>query len=200
MQPQNPNPDFDFMFKDKQSSKKSLLPSLNLPKPAKIGLAIVVGLIILTVISSLLSGRNKGSTQAFIDVLARGQETQRVTQLVQQQLQLQDPQTTALAATVSSCLASDTAQITSYLSKNHIKVNATQLAADKDPSTDANMQTASQNNNLDSAYVNYLKGALGKYETDLQTAYKSAGPNGKQLLQTAFGSTDTLLTTPPLKS
>src|SRR5579862_8131295 len=143
MQPQNPNPDFDFMFKDKQSSKKSLLPSLNLPKPAKIGLAIVVGLIILTVISSLLSGRNKGSTQAFIDVLARGQETQRVTQLVQQQLQLQDPQTIALAATVSSSLASDTAQITSYLSKDHIKVNSAQLAADKEPSTDASMQTAS---------------------------------------------------------
>lgn len=198
-EPRSPNPDFDFMLKDQPKAKRGL-PMPNLPRPVKIAMAVAGVLILLIIVASLLSGRNKGSSQAFAGVLARGQETLRVTQLVQQQLQLQNPQTQALAATVGSALSSDAAQITSYLAKNHIKLSGAQLAADKDSSTDASLQTASQNNNLDGAYVSYLQGALTKYENDLQTAYKSAGPNGKTLLQTAFGSASTLLSAPPLKS
>lgn len=197
-EPKSPNPDFDFMLKDQAKARRGL-PMPNLPKPAKIALAVVGVLILLIIISSLLSGRNSGSSQAFADVLARGQETIRVTQ-VAQQLNFQNPQTTALAATVSAAISSDSAQVTTYLAKNHIKLSSAQLAADKDSSTDASLQTASQNNNLDGAYVTYLQGALTKYEADLQTAYKSAGPNGKKLLQTVFDSASTLLSTPPLKS
>jgi len=62
------------------------------------------------------------------------------------------------------------------------------------------MQDASQNNQLDDAYKNYLKQALPKYQTELQSAYKSAGPNGKELLKDAFDSTATLLANAPLKS
>ena len=200
MQPQNPNPDFDFMLKDKQAPKKRLtLPSLNLPKPAKIALAVVAAIFVLIIIFSLLSGRGSGSTQDILNVLARDQETLRVTALVQQ-LSLQDPQTQALAATVSGSLTSDKAQLTSYLAKNHATVSAAQLAADKDPSTDSSLQSASQNNGLDAAYVAYLKNSLAKYETDLQTAYKSAGPNGKILLSNAFDSAKNLLNSAPLKS
>jgi len=198
MQPQSPDPNFDFMLKDQQPAKKSLLPSLNLPKPAKIALAVVGVIIVLVVISSLLSGRKSGSTQGFINVLARGQETLRVTALVQQ-LNLQDPRTQALAATVSAALTSDKTQITSYLAKNKTKASTAQLAIDTDKSTDSSLQSASQNNGLDATYVNYLKTALGKYETDAQTAYKSAGPNGQKLLTDAFDSASTLLSAPPLK-
>ena len=200
MQPKSPNPDFDFMLKDQQSSKKGMLPSLNLPKPAKIGLAVVGGIILLIIISSLLSGRNKGSTQAFVSVLARGQETLRITTLVQQQLPLSDSQTKALAATVSSSLSSDQQQLTSYLAKNHTKISNAQLTADVNKSTDASLQSASQNNNLDAAYVSYLKNNLSTYETDLQTAYKAAGPNGKAILQKSFNSVNTILSSPQLKT
>lgn len=172
----------------------------NLPKPAKIGLTVVGAIIILIIVSSLLSGRNKGSTQPFVGVLARASETLRVTTLVQQQLTLQDPQTEALAATVSSALSSDKQQITSYLAKNHVKPSGAQLAADTDKTTDSSLQTASQNNGLDAAYVNYLKDALAKYETDLQAAAKGAGPNGQKLLTGSFESARTLLNSAPIKS
>jgi hypothetical protein len=131
--------------------------------------------------------------------MARGQEVLRVTQLTQQTLPLQDPSTQALAATVYASVSSDEAQLKSYLSKSHIKVGTAALAADTDKTTDSSLQSASQNNGLDSAYVSYLKTALAKYQTDLQTAYKAAGPNGKTILKTAFDSTATLLASPQLK-
>ena len=199
MQPQSPSPNFDFMLKENQPGKRSL-PMPNLPKPAKIGLAVVGAIILLIIVSSLLSGRNKGSTQPFVGVLARATETLRVTTLVQQQLTLQDPQTQALAATVSAAIASDKQQIASYLAKNHIKASTSQLAVDTDKSTDTSLQTAAQNNGLDAAYVSYLKDALAKYETDLQTAYKTAGVNGQKLLTGSFESTRTLLNSAPIKT
>ena len=201
MQPQSPNKDFDFMLKGNQAPKKRLpLPSLNLPRPAKIGLAAVGAIFIIIVISSLLSGRKSGSFEPFVGVVARGTEILRVTTLTQQQLQLQDPQAQALAATVSAALASDKQQITSYLTKNHIKVSTAELAADTDKTTDASLQSASQSNSLDSAYVSYVQAALTKYESDLQAASKSAGPNGQKLLSASFSGARALLNSAPIKN
>lgn len=200
MQPQNPDPNFDFMLKDNQASKKRLpLPSLNLPKPAKIILIAIVGLFVLIIIISLLSGRGNISFKDIPGVMARAQETLRVT-AVAQQLNFQDPQTATLAATVTDSLSSDKTQLAKYLSNNHVSVSGSQLAADKNSATDLSLQSAAQNNSLDSTYVSYLKDDLAHYETDLQNAYKIAGPNGKALLNNAFDTAKTLLNSPPLKS
>lgn len=199
MQPKSPNPDFDFMLKDKPKAGRRL-PQPNLPKPVKIGAAAIAAIFLIIIISSLLSGRSSGSTQAFEGTLARGQEIVRVTSLVQQQLTLQDPQTQVLAATVNSAISSDNQEITSYLAKNNVKVSPSQLALDTDKSTDTSLRTAAQNNSLDPAYVSYLKGALNQYATDLQNAYNLTGPNGKTLLGKSLQSTRTLLNTPPIKT
>lgn len=198
MQPQSPSPDFDFMLKDQPKARRGV-PLPNFSKPVKIILAVLAAIILLIVISSVLSGRQAGKTQPFINVLARGQETLRVTSSAQQ-LQLQDPQTQALAATASSALASDKQQLTDYLAKNHNKISPNALGGDDDKTTDANLQTAAANNNLDSAYVAYMRDALTKYENDLKAAYDSAGPNGKAILNSISVSTTILLNSPPLKS
>lgn len=199
MQPTSPDPQFDFMLKNNQQSKRGFsLPRL--PKPAKIALAVIVGLILLIIISSLLSGRKSGSTQPIINSVARGQEILRVTTLAQQQLHLQDPATQALAATVFGALSSDQQQLKSYLANNKTKISTALLSADLDKTTDAQLQSASQNNNLDTTYVSYLKDSLAKYETALQTAYKSAGPKGKTIIKSSFDSTKTLLNSSPLKA
>lgn len=199
MQPQSPNPDFDFMLKNNQQPSRGQWLS-HLHGRTKVTLGVIGAIIILIVVFALLAGRNSGGTQPIINVLARAQETVRVTNLTQQQLHLQDPQTQALAATVFSSLSSDRQQLIKYLATNHTKVSSSLLAADIDKSTDSSLQSASQNNNLDAAYIVYLKDSLAKYENDLQIAYKSAGPNGKKILSDAFDSTKALLNSPPLKS
>ncbi|HSW78786.1 MAG TPA: hypothetical protein VLF88_02100 [Candidatus Babeliales bacterium] len=199
MQPQSPNPDFDFMLKNQQPAKKGM-PLPNLPKPIKIILAAVFGIFILIVILSVVSGRNSSGSQPLVDVLGRGQETLRITQLTQQQLPLSDPQTQALAATAYTSLSSEQAQLISYMKKNHYKYSKAQLAAFTDKTTDTTLQTAAQNNNLDAAYVSFLKDALTKYKNDIQTAYQNYGPNGRLILHDAFDSTSTLLASQQLKS
>lgn len=199
MQPQNPDPKFDFMLKDNPQPKRSLgLPAMS--KPVKIVVFGVIGVMLLVILSSLISGHRGGGTKAMVAVVAREQEIMRVTQLAQSQQTLRDPGTTALAATVTATLSSQQAQLTSYLAKNHTKVSKVQLAADTDKNVDAQLQDASQNNQLDDAYKNYLRQALAKYQIELQTAFKSAGPNGKTLLKDAFESNSTLLANAPLKT
>lgn len=196
MQPQSPNHDFDFMLKEQPKARRLPLPGLS--RPVQIAAGVVLAIIIIIIGSSLLSGRGKIDTKSYVDILARGQETLRVTSYVQT-LQLQDPQVEAAAATVSGALASDKQQILDYLQKNHVKVDPKALAADADKTTDTSMQTASQNNNLDSVYKSYLRTSLSAYENDIRAAYPKAGSNGKAVLNAASISTTTLLTSPPLK-
>jgi len=199
MQPTSPDPKFDFMLKNNQQPKRSWgLPGLS--KPIKIGLGITLAIILLVIISSVLSSHKNSSTQPLLNSVARGHEILRVTQLTQGQLPLQDPETKAVAATVFSTLTSDQQQLTSYLALTHIKLSKTQLAADTDKNTDAQLQDASQNNDLDTAYKNYLKDSLNKYAADLQEAFKTAGPKGKAIIKSAFDSTNALLSSGPLKT
>lgn len=187
------------MLKDNKAPKKRLsLP--NIPKPIKIILGIFVGLFLIIVILSFFSGRKSGANQPIINVLSREQEIVRVSTYAQQQLHFQDQATQALAATVSSALSSEKSQLSAYLAKNGTKVNVKLLAGDLDKTSDTALQTAAQNNGLDAAYVAYLKDNLAKYESELQTAFKVAGANGKTLLSEAFNSTKTLLAIPPLGS
>jgi hypothetical protein len=197
VQPQNPNPDFDFMLKNQPQAKRTLgLPALS--KPMKIGLAVVGAVIILIGLSAIFS-RGGGVSSAIAGVLARGAEIQRITAEVQQ-LTLQDPATKALAATVATTLNSDQVQLVQYLKSNKSGVSPAQLAVDTDKSSDGVMQSASQNNNLDQTYVTYLQQGLAKYRSDLQSAYDASGPKGKAILKSSFDGVNTLLTTTPLKA
>lgn len=200
MQPKSPSPDYDFILKDNPGAGHKFTWS-HVHGRTKITLLVIAAVIILIIIYSVLSG-NKGSNWLpFEGAMARGNETLRVTKLVEQPpLGLHDPQTQALAATADSVLTSDQQQISSYLSKNHVKVSAAQLATDIDKTTDASLQTAAQNNGLDSAYVTYLRNALTKYQTDLKNALPGAGPNGKKLLSDSIESTRALLNSAPIKS
>jgi hypothetical protein len=185
------------MLKDKAQAKHPLGLPAGISNHAKISLA-VLGTVITLIIVVVLSSGGGGASTDVTGVLARGTEIQRVTAEVQQ-LNLQDPNTQALAATVSTTLASDQVQLEQYLANNHTKASPAQLSADINKSTDAQMQVASQNNSLDQTYITYLQQSLAKYSSDIQTAYKATGQNGKAILAGSLYSVNTLLTNPPLK-
>lgn len=202
MQPQkpaSPNPQYDFIMSDKQASQKGLkLPSLGLPKPVKIGLAVLIGLIILIVAYSLLTSGKSSNSQLYASALARAQEIARVSTSVG--TLAQDSQTQNLAATTQNALSSEQAQITSYLAEQKIKVSTSSLAADDNTATDTQMQNAATNGNLPGVYASYLKTQLAEYQNDLQSVYKTAGPNGKTILNSAYNSTVVLLAIPQVAS
>jgi hypothetical protein len=63
MQPQNPDPKFDFMLKNQPQAKHSFGLTAA-PKFVKIGLGVVFIIILLIIVGSFLGGRNKGLSQA----------------------------------------------------------------------------------------------------------------------------------------
>jgi hypothetical protein len=199
MQPQSSNPNYDFIMKDGQQVKKGFgLPKLNLPKPIKIGLAVIIGLFVLIIIYSLFSSGKTSSSQGYAAAMARAQEISRVSTSVG--TLAKDSQTQDLAATTQNSLASEQSQLASYLKGQKIKITTATLAADKNSATDTQMQTASTNGNLAGVYASYLKTQLGLYQTELQAAYKTAGPSGKAILNTAFSSVKVILASPQVAS
>ena len=183
MQPsasQNPTP-----------SKKGLkLPSLGLPKPVKIALGVLLGFIIIVTLASVLFG-SKNTGTSYTSVLSRSQEIVRVSALVQ--AEAQDSTTTGLAATVQSTLLSQQTQLVSYLKTSGTKIDLTKETLYLNKNTDAQMQAASQNGSLPTTYDSYLKTSLGLYQSELQTAYQTAGTNGKTILSGAYNSTAVII-------
>jgi len=198
MQPTSPDGQFDFMLKNNPPPNSGFLP--NIPKIVKIVAIAIIGVMLIAIIASVFTGRSNVASQPIINSLSDGQEILRVTTLTDSQLPLQDPTVQALAATVSSTLTSDQSSLNDYLAKNGVKISKLELSAKTNKTTDAQLQSASQNNNLDSAYQNYLKDSLAKYALSLKTAYKVSGPKGQELLKKAFDSTTVILTSPPLKT
>ncbi len=195
----NTNPDYDFILKDQQQPKKGLgLPGSGLPKTVKIIIGVVVGFFVVIVLYSVLAGHKTTNSDQLVAVMGRAQEISRVSALVQQQSK--DTNTLNLAATTAISLSSDQSQLTDYLKKNHKKVSPNQLLLYKNKDTDTELQSAQQNNNLESYYVTYLKKELNTYHDNLASAFASAGQNGKAILQNSNGSVEILLSSPQLKT
>lgn len=199
MPPQSPSPEYDFIYKDRPQPKKGFgLPGLGLPRPVKIILGISIALIVIILFYSLLFGNKTTGSDQLVGIMGRAQEIARVSDLVQKQSK--DTNTLNLATTAEISMASDQAQLTSYLKKNHQKFSSGQLLIYKDSNIDTQLQSAAQNNSVESFYISYLKKELGTYHSSLVSAFAGTGPNAKAILQSSDTSVETLLSTSQLKS
>ena len=196
MQPQSPNPQYDFILKDPQAPKRGFnLPLFpNLPGPAKIILASVLGLFVVVILYSVIFGGKATNAQQMTDAMGRAQEINRVSKLVAQQSN--DPDTQGLAATTQIAMASEQFQLNSYLKSHKIKTSPKQLTKYLNKNTDAQLQSAAQNNNIPAVYASYLKKNLGLYQAILLSANKGASKTVSAILRDAFNSTKTLLASP----
>ena len=196
MQPQSPSPDrpYDFIFKEGQKPKRSLVP--NMSGPVLVLVTIVVLMILTVIASTLFLGKNKTSTSGLTAVLGQAQEIGRVN-ILEQPL-LKDPTTIDMLATSQAALTSEQNEINTYAKAHKIKIDSKKLAAYKNTQTDAVLATAAQNNNLDSAYTTYLKQALNNYSTSIVNAFQTYKQTDlKLILKGAYNSTQTLLGNPP---
>jgi len=158
----------------------------------------VVLFILILIIGALVS-KGGGNSTGLVDVSARAQEIIRVTNA--EKSDLKDPSALSVAATVNAVVSSEQSQINNYLTSKHIKTDKKKLAIYQSSATDTQMAAALQANSLDTTYTNYLRSALTSYAQAIQTAYAStSNATTKSILQNAYASTETLLTTPPLKS
>ncbi len=190
-----PQPDFGFMLKQEPKQKPSRLSSLG--KPAKLLLGVGVAFVIVIIVAVVLSGGSGGSKQV-VGLMAQSQEILRVTKAQEQQFK--DVNTMALAATTEATLTSQQNDFSTYLMGAGIKYGPKELALSTNTSTDAELQTAAQNNNLDRAYATYLKNALTVYQNSMNTVFKDTGSASlKTSLESAYASVATLLQSPEFR-
>ncbi|HEX2558266.1 MAG TPA: hypothetical protein VHK86_08075 [Nitrososphaera sp.] len=189
---------FDFITKDQQPQKKPVFALPNMPRPALFALYAIVGLIILIIVYALIFGGKTSGADKMAGIVGRAGEIARVSDEVVQASQ--DPATQNLASTTETALKSDSARLSAYLSSHHVKISQKQLALYTNKNTDAQVQTAVQNNNLGRFYVDYLKTSLPGYANAIKQVFPSASASSKTILNDAFNNAQVILSSPQVKS
>ena len=184
---------FDFMLKQQPKPQKSKF-SLPSNKPVKILLIAGAVLVVAILMASIFGGGGNDSKKV-IDLIAQSQEVIRISQLEDQQFK--DANTKNLSATTQMTLESQQTAFAAYLKKNKVKYGPKDLAIRTNKTTDAQLQIADQNNNLEDAYALYLSNTLTTYQNSMNTLYKSTKSTSlKTALQSAFSSVGVLLRSP----
>jgi hypothetical protein len=196
----NPDPNYNFIFNDQKPKGRF---SLRLPgsnSPLKLALLVVAGgavLGILIIVLSSVLGPKGINTKQVTDVVATAQEISRVSDLVIRQSR--DLNTVNLAVTTSTTLTSEQTELISVLAKNHKRVPLKNFSIYLNKKTDAEIQTANQNNHLSEYYYSYLKKNLPDYQAAIKTAYDgSNSANLKNILNGYSISNATILKTQQL--
>jgi hypothetical protein len=196
----NSDPNYNFIFNNQQHAKKHFsLPGGS--NPFKIAALVAIAGAVLGVLIIILSNifGPKINTKQITDVAAHGQEISRVSILVSQKSR--DLNTANLAATTSTVITSQQQQLFNYLKKNKKNVAVKDVGIYLNKKTDADIQSAEQNNRLSEYYYSYLKKNLTDYQSAVKTAYDTAsGPNLRSNLQEFYLSTKTILSAQQLAS
>jgi hypothetical protein len=193
----SPSSEYDFILKDKTPTKKGIsLPSGGLKLAFMILGAVLVIFVLIVIFATVLKPGASGG-QELVNISARAQEIIRVSKITESLAQNSDTQ--GLIATTEAALMSDQAQLASYFSQHRIKANDKTLSIYLDKNADSQMQTAAQNNSLDSTYSAYLKKNLTAYEAALEAAFPHVSVSAKDILSASFNSTQALLAAPQVK-
>lgn len=180
---------FDFIMQDPQQPKRSLVPGDK--RQIMILLALGIGVIaLLAVVGSLIFGGKKSASVDIISAISQEQELARVSDLAS--IKATDPNTRAMAATISAVFNSDSTTLKNYLKKNGTKLTTKQLLSPDKKTNDAALTTAALDNHFDDVYLSLVATKLKPYQTSLTTAFNVSKNSGKVLLKTAYTNTEVL--------
>jgi hypothetical protein len=187
---------YHFIMNEPHTPKKGLLPSPNHSSlKSRILIALGLGTILVIVailFSSLVLGNKDKNAQSLISLVAQQQEIVRVSDLALKSAT--DSSTKAYAETVKLSVATQQAELTTYLTKQKQKITPLQIAAKKDVKTDAALEAALKNNRFDDTYMEIIKEDLTTYQASLESSYNAAStPTAKTILKNGFTSTANLL-------
>jgi hypothetical protein len=181
---------YEFMAEPKKSSRQLWkIPTAgtsgakSLPKR----LAILSGGLLVLVILFIVVKNLIGGGPGFAPFVAVAQDQQEIVHLTgsattgtqSQALSMADQN---FAATTSLSVASAQAGLITYLSNNSYKIATKQLSLKVSTSLDTQLTNAQAAGTYDQTFQQIMQTQLNNYSSDLQLAYKSAGPKGKTLL------------------
>jgi hypothetical protein len=191
---------YDFIINPESPvARRSTLPGL--PPANSLLLRViygVVGLIILLILFSVIKGLivGKPKLDSFVSIAQDQQElihlaTNAAATAQQQSLSTGNQN---VAATLELTITSNQAQITKYLSTNHLKVNTKTLSLKQNTTVDTELTNAQSAGTYNQAFQQVIESQLSSYSTDLKLAYSSAGINGRALLSSDYKQAQLLYT------
>lgn len=186
---QSPDQPYDFITNPEQPAKQPLMSRLpgGGSMITRIGVA-AVGLLVLLIIfivfkNLLSSGPN---LDYFVTVI---QEQQELIHLTNNAIQEPSLSTVNLnfASTMQASLTTSQAQTIQYLTNNHHKINAKQLALQVSASTDNQLTTAASAQTYNPVFQQIMQSKMDAYGTTLKQAYNaSTGKKGRALLKDEY--------------
>lgn len=190
MQPESPNPNFDFIMKDAPKSKRNFgLPAL--PKPALIAIGVVIIIFLIIIASSLFGGSGNSNTDKIYGLLS---DAGKIVATSDEAISsAHDPDTINVAATTKAVLTGEQQQLQKYISDKGIKIDSKKISGTIDTDVEAKLKTAATSNNYDQVFLNYLKSAMNSYQADLQSNYQTADSNLKTILSNAYNNNAIIL-------
>ena len=136
----------------------------------------------------LLSSAGKGEITTLKNLAAEQAEIIRVADLGLETAKSRDTRT--LAAITAVTVRTMNQRTTKLLTIKGTELTKAEKAAGKNSKTDDALSAALANNRYDEVFIEYLTGALSKYQSSLKSAYDStAGVNDREVLSAAFEST-----------
>lgn len=192
MEPQAPQPDYNFILNPETPPKKAVIGGNSMAaRIAIVAGGLVVLAIIALVIMKLLSG---GSGFDKPSLLSVAQDQTAMVQLLSSTAPtLTNANIKNAATTTQLTLGTQQAELLSYLATHKYKPNQKALALKVSSQDQKQLQDASTSSNLDSTLKTVLNDKLTVYQRDLTTAFNKAGPQGKELLKNHYDQTTLLL-------
>lgn len=206
MQPQQPytdpysnpyNNQYDFIMNPQAPQRR---PVLNLNggsmgmRIAVVAGGLVVLILIIVVVSSLFSGG--GNVPNLTTVAEDQSEAVRVANLAVQDDSSHVTQVTTMnfAQNASLSIASDRAQLTTFLSSHGSKLSPNTLALKSNPATTQALSAAASSSTFDQAFLTAMQTDLETYASDLKQAYlHSQNTTEKQILSNDYNNEQLLM-------
>jgi hypothetical protein len=155
-----------------------------------VGGLVVILIIFAVILSSILGGSN--NTMALVAVAQDQNELARVAGEASGEAAQQTTQN--LGESVQLSITSAQQQLTAYMKSTGQSASSSQLSATKNTKTDAELTAAEAASDYDVVFTQVMQSQLNNYVHDIKTAYPTAGPKGKTVLQADYGGAKLLLT------
>lgn len=203
MQPNGPQPTppplhpnaYSFITDHNKPGKRSLLPTGG-SKQSRI--MMVVGIVLAisivgVVIMAVLNGIDNSQKQDWLTLAQKQQEIIRISEVGATKAQGRD--TKNLATTTKLTLESSQALVNKLAKSNGANVSSKALLVGKNAKTDADLKTAEQTNQFDTAFQDILKNELNEYQALLKKLHDgSKSKTTKAGLSSAYNNANILAT------
>lgn len=192
MPPQQQNP-YDFIMNPQQPQRGPRFGNSMAARIIIVVGGIILGIIIIAVIASILSGGDKDQTKRLTEIAQAQSEIIRVSALGKENAK--DTKAQALAINTNVSVLSSQQEVKKLLNTRGVKEKAIskELAASKNSKNDQALDEAKKNNRYDETLITILNKQLTDYQTLLKSAYDSGTKKERDTLTKAFESAGKLV-------